>query len=382
MDHTFVLRLNVVLGKLGLFFLIPPMLSGQRSNTDIAIQRGLAYIYQVASDPKSFAGYGHDLLWCFYTISSTAKDPELRKIARIMGHERALEWRRIHPRVPSDSSADEISNLVFGSDAADRLGVVDPRMKERLRRAAAQYSAVDFLDFDPTREPPPSDLPMRCRKCARENKRGATVCAKCGGPLIPRDRYDVWSDALINTYTGDIYGIKLGAHYPDVLRWISAMRPYPARETLTLWGFYNVAYAVTHVVYTLNGYGHYRLSPKWLPQEYKYLRENMREAVKEEDPETLGEFLDTLRAFGLTESSPLIRQGVAYVLSKQNEDGSWGEIDDADVYNRYHSTWTAIDGLREYAWRGRRLSFPVARTLSYRHGLRAQPSNPSSAQAR
>ena len=81
-----------------------------------------------------------------------------------------------------------------------------------------------------------------------------------------RNRYDVWSDALINTYTGDIYGVTLGAHYPDVLRWISAMRPYPARKTLTLAAFYDVAYAITHVIYTLNNYGMYRLSPAWLPQ--------------------------------------------------------------------------------------------------------------------
>jgi hypothetical protein len=365
-----------------LFLLVPALLWAQRSNREVAIQRGIAYIYQVASDPKNFAEYGHDLLWCFYTISATAKDPELRRRAREMGHERALEWRRIHPRVSPDSDADDVSDLVFGSDAADRLGVVDLAIKEQLRKAAARYSAVDFMGFDPTHEPPPSDLPKQCGKCDRHNVRGATVCAKCGEPLNMRNRYDLWSDALINTYTGDIYGVTLGAHYPDVLRWISVMRPYPARDTLTLGGFYDVAYAITHVVYTLNNYGMYRLSPAWLPQEYRYLKENLQEAVKEDDPETLGEFLDTLRAFGLTESDPLIRNGVTYVLSKQNADGSWGDPNDTDVYNRYHSTWTAIDGLRQYAWRGQRLSFPVSRTLSYRHGLRAQPSDPSGAQAR
>jgi hypothetical protein len=365
-----------------LFLLVPTMLCGQRSNRDIAIQRGLAYIYRVSSDPKNFTEYGHDLLWCFYTISATAKDPELRKRAREMGHERAVEWRHIHPGVPPGSAADDVSELVFGSNAADRLGVADLAMKGQLRQTAATYSAMDFLGFDPTREPPPSDLPKQCGKCGRRNVRGATVCAKCGGALNVRNRYDVWSDALIDTYTGDIYGVELGAHYPDVLRWISVMRPYPARDTLTLSAFYDVAYAITHVIYTLNNYGMYRLSPAWLPQEYRYLKENLREAVKEEDPETLGEFLDTLRAFGLTDSDPLIRTGVAYALSKQNGDGSWGDPADTDVYNRYHSTWTAIDGLRQYAWRGRRLSFPAARTLSYPHGLRAQPSDPSGAQAR
>jgi len=97
----------------------------------------------------------------------------------------------------------------------------------------------------------------QCSKCDRQNALGATICVKCGQPLNLRNRYDVWSDALINTYTGGIYGVKLGAHYPEVLRWISVMRPYPA--------FYDVADAITHVIYTLNNYGMYRLSPAWLP---------------------------------------------------------------------------------------------------------------------
>jgi hypothetical protein len=141
------------------------------------------------------------------------------------------------------------------------------------------------------------------------------------------------------------------------------MRPYPARADVSSKLFYNVTFAITHVIYTLNDYNRYLLSPEWLPQEFQYLKTNLEEAVKLEDPETLGEFLDTLRDFGMTEQSPLIRVGVEYVLSKQNPDGSWGDPSDPDIYNRYHSTWTAIDGLREYAWQGRRLSFPALKPL-------------------
>ncbi len=63
-----------------------------------------------------------------------------------------------------------------------------------------------------------------------------------------RSRYDVWSDALITTYTGDIYGVTLGAPYREVLKWIPAMRPYPPRAQTSMAEFYNVAYAITHVV--------------------------------------------------------------------------------------------------------------------------------------
>jgi hypothetical protein len=323
----------------------------------------LDFIYRTASDPQVFADWGHDLLWCLYTISGTAKDPKLREMARKMGHERALEFRRIHPILPAKTTVDELSNLVYGSDAADRLGASDPGFKQQVRQAVRKYSVTDFLLFDPKREPPPSDIPDQCDRCKRWNARGVTVCRYCGAALKMRSRYDVWTDALITTYSGEIYGVRLGAPYRDVIRWIGEMRPYPARADVSSKLFYNVTYAITHVIYTLNDYNRYLLSPEWLPQEFQYLKTNLEEAVKLEDPETLGEFLDTLRDFGMTEQSPLIRVGVEYVLSKQNPDGSWGDPSDPDIYNRYHSTWTAIDGLREYAWQGRRLSFPALKPL-------------------
>ena len=248
----------------------------------------------------------------------------------------------MHPGVPGDAGADDISDLAFGSAAAERLGVSDAGMKEQLHRAAARFSAVDFLRFDAPREPP---------------KDTSEPCENCASPKI-RSRYDVWLDALVTTYTGDSYGIRLGVPYRDVIRWVTAMRPYPPRAGLSNGAFLDVVYAITHVVYTLNGYGTYRLAPQWLPAEYQYLRENLAEIVKLDDFETTGEFLDTLRAFGLTEADPQIRAGVEYLLARQNADGSWSDVQRTDVYYRYHSTWTVVDGLRLYRWHGQRLSFP------------------------
>lgn len=364
--------------KLALWLLLPailqaqatPLWPGARYTTDArdrALERGLNFIYRVASDPKVFADWGHDLLWCLFTISNTAKNPKLRAMAHDMGHERALAWRRSHEAVPAQISADDLSNLVNGSDAADRLGARDPGFKQQIRKAVRKFSAADFLLFDPVREPPPSDIPDQCAKCQHWNARGVSVCRYCGAPLAMRNRYDVWTDALITTYSGDIYGVTLGAPYRDVIRWISVMRPYPERSSISTGVFYNVVYAITHVVYTLNDYNRYLLSPAWLPQEFQYLKTNLEEAVKMQDPETLGEFLDTLRDFGMTEQDALIRTGVEYVLSKQNADGSWGDPADPDIYNRYHSTWTAVDGLREYDWHGQRLSFPNVKPLLAAH---------------
>ena len=362
------------LPKLALWVLLPALLEAQSAplwpgarytiaQRDAALERGLAFIYHTASDPAVFADWGHDLLWCFYSISATAKNPKLAAMARKMGHERALEWRRRHTMVPAKSDVDEISNLLFGGDAADRLGARDPVFKEQLRQAVRRYTVTDFLLFDPAREPPPSDVPKQCAKCQHWNERGVTVCKRCGAPLSMRNRYDVWADALITTYSGEIYGVPLGGPYRDVIRWISMMRPYPGRATLSTNAFYDVNNAITHVIYTLNDYNRYRLSPAWLPDEYRYLTSNLEEAVKLQDPESLGEFLDTLRDFGMTEHDALIRIGVDYTLSKQNPDGSWGDPSDADIYDRYHATWTAVDGLREYRFHGQRLSFPELQSI-------------------
>ena len=290
-----------------------------------------------------------------------------------MGKERASQWRADHTSLPPNADPDIIVNFVYGSDAADKLGICDDALKEQIQRAAGRFSAQDYLGFDPTYESPPSNVPETC-ECGVVNERGRQKCSQCKQQLTMMTRYLVWYDALIRTYSGDHYGITLGARYADVIKWLPVMRPYHGRENDSNPDFYDTVYAVTHVVYTLNDYNVYTLSPRWLPAEFAFLKSNLTEAIAMEDPQMLGEFLDTLRAFGMTEKDPLIRTGMEYLLSKQNQDGSWGEIDTEDIYSRYHSTWTAIDGLRGYVWRGKGLSFMELKPLLIKWGRsKAQP---------
>ncbi len=322
-----------------------------REERDRAIRRGLDFIYDsIARNPAYFREWGHDLLAAFYNIAVTSDDRELRRMAWSMGHERALEYRRIHPTAPMDLEVGELTDLVFGDDAAGRLGAPDARIHRQIREAAARFSAEDVLGFDPAKEPPPTDLPKECRKCGRQNARGVTICARCGARLEIWNRYDLYQDALIDTYTGDRTGITLGAHYVDVLHWLPSLRPYPPRKPDNGDDYYAGVYTATHVVYTYNDYSQFRLSPDCFPEEFEHLERNLRQAVVDKDPETMGEYLDTLRSFGLTFADRLIRAGFEYLLSAQNPDGSWGEVKDIDPYGRYHPTWTSIDGLRDYRW--------------------------------
>ncbi len=335
----------------------------RRAERERAISRGLDFLYRTACDADAFELYGHDLLFCFHGLSSTSVDEALRARARKMGRERARHWRRKHGSVPRDVDANGVVHLVFGSYAADRLGVRDSALKPRIRRAAARFTAEDYFCFDPMIEAPPVDVPAEC-DCGAENLRGLVRCRWCKKRLSMLGRYGAWIDALIRTYIGERYGVTLGAPFREAIKWLPAMRPYPAIETgADNTDFYWSVYAVTHIVYTLNDYSAYRLSPRWLPVELEFLKANLDVAIRDEDPETLGEILESLKAFGLSVNHKLMRRGVEFILSQQNEDGSWGEVESEDIYHRYHSTYKAIDGLRDIAWRGERLCFPKLKPM-------------------
>lgn len=337
-----------------------------RTTTDLerqrAIQRGLDFIYRTARNRRHFREYGSDLLWCFYLISSTSKPRWLRRMAREMGRERARQWRHDYSSLPPDSDADTIVDFIYGSAAADKLGIPDKALKRQLRQSVGRFTAADYFGFDPTNELPPTDLTEQC-DCGMNNERGRKFCRKCRRRLEQMSRYRVWYYALMRAYSSECFGIRLAASYSDVIKLLPVMRPYDNNDNGRNPDFYDTVYAVTHIIYTLNAYSAYKLSPRWLPQEFRFLKENLKEAIEMQDPEMVGEFLDSLKSFGLTESHPLIRLGVNYLLSQQNSDGSWGEIETDDIYQRYHPTWTAIDGLRDYAWRYERLSFPKLKPL-------------------
>jgi hypothetical protein len=171
-------------------------------------------------------------------------------------------------------------------------------------------------------------------------------------------RYEVWLVAIIRSYLGERYGVKLGASYADAVKWLPAMRPYPPLSR-GYEDFIWALYAVTHVVYTLNGYSTYKLSPRWLPEEFEFLKSSLDDLIKLGDADAVGETLDSLKSFGLSDRHPLIRRGLSFLLSTQNTDGSWGDVDAEDAYDRYHPTLTAVNGLRDYAWTKRRLVFPA-----------------------
>jgi len=318
--------------------------------------RGLEFIYATARDTENFSAYGFDYTFCLHWIASTSRDKALRRAARAMAVECARRWRKNNPSVPTGADAETVAQAVFGGLTSDRLGFRDAAFRREVRSAASRVAARDVLWFDPIEGPPPVDTPADCA-CGEENRRGRATCHGCKRRLKRLSRYEVWLLALIRSYLGERYGVKLGARYADVLKWLPVMRPYP-KHADGYEDFIWAVYAVTHVVYTLNGYSTYKLSPRWLPFEFEFLKASLDDLIKLEDADAVGETLDSLKSFGLSDRHTLIRRGVEFLLATQNADGSWGDTEAEDVYDRYHPTLTAINGLRDYAWTEKRLVFP------------------------
>ncbi len=340
-------RRAVAAGFAALPFTGPSADAAGRSDRKSAVRRGLEAVAHMARDPAVLTRDGHNVLWCLHGVAFTSADRRLAARAEDLGAACARRWRRLHPRVPERANIDDLFVLACGSRFSDLFGVADPRMREDVGQAAAKFTAQDFLSFDPAREPPPADVPDMCPRCGFWNVRGRRICVRCGAALVMQSPYDVFSSALIVAYAGERFGVRLGGGYAEVAAHAPSLRPYPAFGRPD---FSAAAYAVTHLVYTLNDYSAWRLDPRWLPQEHAFLRNSLSAHGGRMNRELLGEFMDTLKSFGAPNADPVITRASTRLLGVQLSDGSWGD---------FHPTWTAIDGLRDYVFAGEGSCFPA-----------------------
>ena len=322
---------------------------------EVALQRGLHYLSSMALFDEEMAPFCSGFLYCCSFMATTASDPVLRRATRELATRGFRQWQEANPTLPAEADASTLNDFVHCHFAAQRLGIRFPKLKRRMCEIAEALPVEELLWFDPRTEPPPANVPENCG-CGTASPRGRRKCVNpaCRTALTCMTRLRAWCLTLTTAFCGDRLGVRLGASYADALRWLPEMRRERWKDTR---GFYDAVYAVTHVVYTLNDYGLHRLSPHWLPYEWEFLRHHLADAIALEDPDMVGEFLDTLRSFGLSEDDAALREGMEFLLACQQLDGSWGPPD-AHGYVRLHATWAAMDGLRGFAWRGEGLSFP------------------------
>lgn len=325
---------------------------------DRAVYRGLRYVERNTRHPAAILGLGSASLYALSFMATTALDSEVRSYARQLALRSFRLWRWNWPDLPDKPDADTVSEFVHACGALERLGLRFPRLKRRVRAASRKFATTEYLWFDPHREPPPADVPeVCCCGASSPRRRRRCVNPECGSALERMSRLRLWTLSLTSVFCGDRNGVPFGISYEEMMRWLPRMRDYqgPGRSVAS---FYDSVYAISHVVYTLNDYGVWLLNPRLLPHEFEYLIDHLDAALAVGDPDMVGEFLDSLRAFGLGNDDAHIAAGIEFLVATQNRDGSWGSQEEGAEYPRFHATWAALDGLRDFAWRGYGLSYP------------------------
>lgn len=315
-------------------------------------ERAIDFLESFADRLSFLEKFGHDVLFMFWHVSATSQNANLRRRARDVGQYLAKRWRQ-RQRIPADP--EKLICVLMAEQAAHDLGQCDLKFRQTIRLALCKRHIVQNLVFDPEREAPPADIPDYCVRCNRENVRGRRYCAYCGKKLEILSPYGLWLNALVVTHHLRRSGPIETGMYSNAVRWLHTMRPYPKGDVMEDDETWEAAYAVTHLIYTLTDYCQKQLSAGSLKPEYEFLRSSLSQALVGEDCDLAGECIDALAAFGLSRNGNVLRPGIRFLISHQNEDGSWGSVGEEDDV-RLHTTWAAIDGIREHSWRRRKLS--------------------------
>lgn len=295
-------------GRFLVLLVLVVLAGGVQERIREALVRGMDYMIRSASDRGNFAEYASDYLFFFADVSRF-EDAWIREQARVHG----LRLGEVYLEEMFDlQCADDVVDAASVLWALDFLGKDVDAALAVLRLEAAEFPVDEYLGFE---------------------------------PWIGRPDLDLLIDLLIGFHFTDRIGAPVGVGFADALLFVPAVVYRPDAE---LGGdrYVDQNNLVTHLVYTLSGYGSWRVPAELLPREFAYIKDQLPLAVMWADPETLAEFVDSLKLMG--EGDELIGPAVRVLLELQKPDGRWEPVDVEDEYDRYHATWCVMDALRSY----------------------------------
>ncbi len=312
------------------------------------IVKGMNFVASFANNRSYLSAYSADLLFFFVHIANTSDDPSCRQMALSQGKQLAKKWRKIQcvPRKPT-----RLIHTLIAEQAAHDLGCQDIQFRTRLHKKLSLGLIIEQLGFNPTTQPPPDNLNDECESCGLQNVATRTFCKGCRKKLVKLSKYDVWLNAIVVTHHLNKHRL-VGQHLlSETLKWLKHMRPYPKESVSLQKEAWEATYAITHVIYGLTDYSLRPLKLDGLETELKYLTSSCQQAKDCGDLDLLGECIDAIRSFEGTCEGELVNEATNFLLSNQNKDGSWGDINHPP-HNRMHTTWTVLDAIRGYAWPG------------------------------
>jgi hypothetical protein len=275
--------------------------------------------WMIAGAFRGDAGQLSDYLQVFLIIWRSAAPACLRSLGHRIGRRLARLYKRVVKPPTAKSDLATLFDVAAGLFLLNRFGMQHPKVKKALEKALAGQSRNTLL---------------------RQSQNSWDETAE--GVL----------DALVDLYFLKHLGFALPVPYIKV---VARALTFPFKSLVELGGvrFDSQSYLVTHTIYVLSDFDLYALDPAKLKRHVSYLKTHLDYYVDMDDVETVGEFGDCLKILGFDYQDAAVRKVVSHLLSWQNADGSFGAMKDVDAYVRYHSTWTAFNGILEYRFSGR-----------------------------
>eukprot|EP00298_Acanthocystis_sp_HF-20_P028445 c7185_g1_i1.p1 GENE.c7185_g1_i1~~c7185_g1_i1.p1 ORF type:complete len:402 (-),score=170.10 c7185_g1_i1:147-1352(-) len=363
-----------------------------RFHVDESILKGLEYIYQQALlDDEHFAKYGHDYLMCLEGVTSRTTNPLISHRTEDIGRALSRKWKKLFSEVPEDVNARELSHLMFGIFALERIGFPFRTLKNELRQAMPHFDSSEFLYFDPHSESPLPNFPLPKTNPLHE---------------IVNTKEIVWYNALVNAYVAQKLRLPLGnkfVQYKDILKHLPTLKPYKnLKDHVNVVHSNDQLYAMSTLVWTLSDFGRLRIDPHLMKDEFDWFSAHLPLYLAEKEIASIGIVVDILKIFGdgvdddahehsmsllhnpdqlpdpqvlpplvqnqqkknekaFHHMSPAMQQALLHIISSQNENGSWGDTKLGEQ-ELYHPTCAALFALCEHSHEGFGPSIPGLRS--------------------
>lgn len=286
-----------------------------REDLYVALVAGLEWMVHGAL--KGDAGKLSDYLQVFYILRESAASCALRELGREVGKRLTWRYKRL-VKVPSSlSSLETLFDAAAGLFLMRKLGRTHKRLYVGLKAAFAKL---------------PKGRVLRTARGHWYNTAEGIL------------------DALVDLYFLNELGLTLSVPYKKVVERALSWK-LQEQHTLSQTEFDVQSYLVTHTIYVLSDFDLYELDPELLSNQEDYIKRYLDYYMTMKDVETVGEFGDCLKILGRGYEDEAVRRSVKALLGWQNQDGSWGRMDSPDPYVRYHSTWTAFNGLLEFKFK-------------------------------
>ena len=336
--------------------------------TELAVLDGIAFLERECVGGSRFVNFGSDLLvTTAYFLRASKPDSKVHEIAERMTRSAAMRWWREHARGgrlrSTHTGSAELASSLSALGQCERLGSEDIFfMSEGL---CGLHALHEFSSAGSSHTALPSrsqieKLRRTLSEHARTLKREAFVgndIAKGELPKTPSGRPDYrrLSESLVTIFFLRAANLSLPEGIPVQTPTHIAVKvkPYKSEDELGMALYKEQLYLVTHVVFTLTGWCHTRLSPAGMEDEIAELERGVSRAKEMSDVDLVGECLQALKCLGKSESSSnAIAEARRYLLATHDKlTGGWDSA--VPVFDqRYHATVCAIGGLLEHTYSG------------------------------